>query len=87
MRKTNWSRKARSEEGIPHEVVQKIVKNNQSRIRAWREFLGFTQEELALSMGITQAAFSQLEASRAKLRKATIQKLAKAMNLTPDQLY
>lgn len=60
---------AKHEAGIPHEVVKLMVKQNYSRIRAWREYLGLTQEELASRMGVTQAALSQMEKLKARLRK------------------
>jgi transcriptional regulator with XRE-family HTH domain len=37
-------------------------------------------------MGITQAALSQMEAGRKRLRKATLEKLAAAMGIDVKQL-
>lgn len=51
----------KEEKTIPHEVVRKIIKQDVSRIRAWREYLGLTQEELANRLNITQAALSQFQ--------------------------
>jgi len=45
-----------------------------------------SQAEVAERAGITQAALSQMESGEAKLRKATREKLAKAMGLNPEQL-
>ncbi|MDP2752638.1 MAG: helix-turn-helix transcriptional regulator [Rhodocyclaceae bacterium] len=55
-------------------------------LRAWREYLGLTQAEVAERAGITQAALFQMESGEVKLRKATREKLAKAMGLTTEQL-
>lgn len=77
---------ARHSEDIPHEVVRQMVKHNQSRIRAFREYLGLTQEEVATRMGITQAALSQMEMLGVKLRKASREKLARALGLKAEQL-
>lgn len=71
---------------IPHEVMKRVIKERYSRMRAWREYLGLTQEEIAAKMGITQAAFSQMEAPRARPRKSTLEKLAKALGLNVEQL-
>ena len=70
---------------IPHEVVEKIVLNETSPIQAWREYLNLTQTEIAEKMGISQAAYSQMETSK-KNRKATLEKIAQAMNIDYLQL-
>lgn len=69
---------------IPHAVVSAEV-DGASAIKAWREHLRLTQAEVASRLGITQAAFAQME-SAARPRKATLQKVADAMGLTLDQL-
>lgn len=71
---------------IPHEVVGRVVAEGSSLLRAWREHLGLTQEEVARRAGITQAALSQMETPGSRLRKATRTKLAEAMGLDPEQL-
>lgn len=71
---------------IPHEVVGLHVQDGIPLVRAWREYLGLTQAEVAERAGITQAALSQMESGEAKLRKATREKLAQAMGLNPGQL-
>lgn len=69
---------------IPHEVVSRIV-DGASPIRAWREQLGLTQEEVAKRLGISQPAYAQQEAV-AKPRKVTREKIAAAFGITADQL-
>ena len=70
---------------IPHEVVEKIILDDTSPIQAWREYLNLTQAEVAEKMGITQAAYSQMETAK-KNRKATLQKIAEALNINYLQL-
>lgn len=70
---------------IPHEVVEKHIMEDKTMIKAWREYKGFSQKELSKKIGITQAALSQLE-SRGTERKSTIEKLAKALGIEPEQL-
>lgn len=77
---------AQQDENIPHEVVRRMVKNNQSRIRAWREYLGLTQAEVARAMNISQAALSQMEVPGLRLRKDTLKKLADSMGISIHQL-
>lgn len=69
---------------IPHEVVSRIV-DGATPIRAWREYLNLTQEEVAVRMSISQPAFAQQE-SVAKPRKATREKIATAFVITASQL-
>jgi len=72
--------------GIPHEVVQAHLLEGKSLLRAWREYLKLSQKEVAEAAGITQPALAQMEKPKARLRKDTLKKLAKAMNLSLDQL-
>jgi DNA-binding XRE family transcriptional regulator len=72
--------------GIPDEVVRANIMEDVPLIRAWREYLGFTQAEVAGRMGISQSALAQMESPDAKPRKTTLLKLARALGLTPEQL-
>ncbi len=71
---------------IPNEVVGLTIKQDMTLLRAWREYLGQTQAEVAEKAGITQAALSQMESGESKLRKATRIKLAEAMGINREQL-
>ncbi|MGE9658022.1 helix-turn-helix domain-containing protein [Snodgrassella alvi] len=70
---------------IPSEVVSLIFDNGFTPAPAWREFLQLTQEECAIKLGISQAAYSQLETSN-NPRKTTRNKLATALGINPGQL-
>jgi len=69
---------------IPNDVVSRFV-DCDSIVKAWREHLGLTQEEVATRLGISQAAFSKLENS-AKLRPSSRRKIAAALGIGTDQL-
>jgi len=71
---------------LPHEVVKMSTLGGMSLIRAWREHLGLTQEELARRMGITQPAYAKIEGGKARLRIATCKRLAAAMGVAWEQL-
>jgi DNA-binding XRE family transcriptional regulator len=71
---------------IPHEVVKANVIIGVSMIRAWREYFGMTQRELARRAGMTQPALARLEKSGSKPRISTLKKIAAAMDLTLEQL-
>ncbi len=70
---------------IPHEVVEKHIMEDKTMIKAWREYKGISQKDLAKKIGISQAALSQLE-SRGTQRKSTFEKLAKALEIELEQL-
>ena len=61
---------------------QKLARPNQGWIRAIRQALGMTAEQLGRRMGVTQATLSGLEASEinGSIRLATLRKAAEAMN-------
>jgi DNA-binding XRE family transcriptional regulator len=71
---------------IPHEVVELNLLHDKSLIRAFREYLGLTQAEVAGRMGISRAAFAQLEARNARPRASTLRRIAKAMGVEWEQL-
>jgi len=71
---------------IPHEVVGMVVKNGYSLLRAWREYLGKSQEEVAAVLGVKQSAVSQQEASGRKPRKVTLKKWAAVLGVDVEQL-
>lgn len=75
-----------SEPTVPHEVASRVLKEQISPIRAWREYLGLTQAEVAARMDVSQSALAQLEAPEAKPRMSTLKKVAAALELVPDQL-
>ncbi len=70
---------------IPHEVVKANV-NGDTMIKAWREYLRMTQEELAAKAGMSQPAIAKLERPGSNPRRTTLKKLADAMELAVEQL-
>jgi len=70
---------------IPHEVVGMLISKGWNLVKAWRKHLGMSQKVLAKKAGISQPALSQMERS-ANLRNATLEKLAAALDLQPEQL-
>ncbi len=71
---------------VPHEVVGLVIKKGMNLVKAWRTHLGLTQKEIAKRAGISQAALSQMEKSANELRTATLEKLARAMGISVEQL-
>lgn len=70
---------------FPHEEVKANVRGD-SLVKAWREYLGMTQAELAAKAEIKQPALTRIEKIDANPRKSTLIRLAEAMGLTVEQL-
>ncbi len=70
---------------VPNAVVNRVFDAGLSPMAAWREHLRLTQAEVAARMGVTQAAYAQIEAGK-RPRKTTLQKVAGAMGLEVEQL-
>lgn len=70
---------------VPDEVVNLSFERGVSAMAAWREHLGLTQSEIAGRIGITQAAYAQMERVK-QPRKVTLEKVAAAMGLEVEQL-
>ncbi|MDP2268757.1 MAG: helix-turn-helix transcriptional regulator [Deltaproteobacteria bacterium] len=71
--------------GIPQAVVEAHILRAVPITRAWREYLGITQGELAARTGVSQAAIAKLEKPNAKPRRATLERVAKALDLSIAQ--
>lgn len=71
---------------LPLEVSKIAALEDKSLIRAWREHLGLTQEEVSKRMGVSRAAFAQMEAKGGRPRVATLKKIALALNVEWEQL-
>ena len=71
---------------VPHEIAVRVLKEQISPVRAWREHFGLTQSEVAARIGVSQSAFAQMEAPDGKSRMSTVKKIADALGLSPVQL-
>ncbi|AOR63593.1 helix-turn-helix domain-containing protein [Pectobacterium wasabiae] len=81
-----YDRSAEDDVSIPHKVVSIHIDQDVSLQTAWRIFRGFSQQEVATALGMTQAAVSQLESPDSKPQKRTREKLAKLYHCEPEQL-
>lgn len=70
---------------VPNKVVNLAFDRGISPMSAWREHLGLTQAEVATRIGITQAAYAQMERVK-RPRKATLEKVAGALGIEVEQL-
>jgi DNA-binding XRE family transcriptional regulator len=70
---------------FPNDVVKANVRGD-CLIKAWREHLGLTQDELAVKASLKQPALARLEKPGANPRTSTLNKIAAAMEITIEQL-
>lgn len=70
---------------IPDPVVRRMVKEDMTPVRAWREHLGLTQKEVATRLGVSQPTYAAQESSE-RLRKSTREKIAAALGINAEQL-
>ncbi len=70
---------------IPHSIISRIVNEQITPLKAWREHLGHTQADIAAKLNITQFAYAQIEASK-RPQKANKRKIADALGISLEQL-
>ncbi|QBP13851.1 helix-turn-helix transcriptional regulator [Cupriavidus metallidurans] len=70
---------------VPDVVSRKVLVDGITPVRAWREYFGHTQKVVAARLGISQQGYAQLENNEA-LRRSSIEKLATALGIAPDQI-
>ena len=75
-----------ADDSVPHEVMRMQVKNDWSLIRAWREYLGLTQTEMASRLSIRQPSYAAMEAVDAKPKKTTYERIATALGVSLEQI-
>lgn len=73
------------EELIPSEVVYAIL-DGESPIKVWREYRGFSQQELASAAGISAPYLSQIEAGKRTGSTEVLLAIAKALNMSLDDV-
>jgi len=71
---------------LPHEVAARHLAEDVPLLKAWREYLGLSQADLARAVGVSQAQVAQWERPEARPRHASLKRLAAAMGLHVAQL-
>lgn len=75
----------KSEEGIPAAIVTRVL-DGESPVRAFREWRGLTQGELAVKAGVSRVTIAELEIGRKAGSVKTLKAVADALGLTIDDL-
>ena len=73
------------EELIPSEVTYALL-DGDNPIRVWREHRGLTQQQVAAQAGISKPYLSQLESGQRKGATEVLSAIAKALNISLDDL-
>jgi DNA-binding XRE family transcriptional regulator len=74
------------DELIPSEVVEALL-DGENPIKVWRECRGQTQKQLADTAGISKPYLSQIETGKRKGTVDILSAIAKALNVSLDDLY
>ncbi len=73
------------EELIPSEVTYALL-DGENPIRVWREYRGLTQQQVAEVVGISNPYLSQLESGQRKGSAEVLAGVARALNVSLDDL-
>ena len=73
------------EELIPGEVVDALL-DGENPVKVWREYRGFTQQQLAEAAGISTTYLSQIETNKRAGTTEVLAAIAKALKLTLDDI-
>ena len=73
------------EELIPSEVTYALL-DGENPIRVWRDYRGLTQQQVAKAAGISKPYLSQLESGQRKGTAEVLAAVAKALNVSLDDL-
>jgi DNA-binding XRE family transcriptional regulator len=73
------------EELIPSEVVHALL-NGENPIKVWRNYRGLAQPELAERAGVSVPYLSQLETGKRRGSLEVLNAIARALNLSLDDL-
>ncbi len=74
------------EELIPSSVVYAIM-DGENPIKVWREYRGFTQQELAKMATISPSYLSQIETGKREGTTAVLQTIAHALGTRLDKFH
>ena len=77
-------RLGRADEAIPMHMADQLRQGNP--VRVWRQHRGLTATELAAVAGLSNSQLSAIENGESSGSVATLQRLAKALQVTVDDL-
>jgi len=78
-------RRLAGEEYIPFELVNSII-NGENALRAWRQYRGLTQSELASRARVRHATVSEIENGKAQGKPSVWRALAETLQVSVDDI-
>lgn len=76
---------AGEEELVPSDIADRLI-DGENPIRVWREHRGLKGYQLAEKAGVSATYLSEIETGKKEGRVSTLASIAKALNLTIDDL-
>lgn len=77
---------ANPEEGMPHELVVRMIVDGENPLSIYREWRGFNQSSLAKASGVNRTQIADIEAGRSMPSVVTLKKLAQTLDVDMDVL-
>lgn len=71
---------------IPHAVITRVVVHRETPLRAWREHLGLTREDLASRLGVALRVIDAWENPATPPRRSALVHLAAALGIDVARL-
>jgi DNA-binding XRE family transcriptional regulator len=78
---------ARETEYLPAEFVNRLLDEGDHPLRVWRNFRGYSLEELARRCGVSRQMLSMIENGKANPSAELLAKLAGALDCDMDDLH
>lgn len=75
-----------TEETWPHHVVERLVLGDETPLKVFREYRGFTQKELAERAGCSANYVSQLESGRKTMSRSLLRLIAGILDVDVEDL-
>ena len=72
--------------GLPRAVLSLKTGNDWSLIRAWREHLNISTQEMAPRLGVDHSIYVDLERPRPQPRPSVLERVSHALGVAPEQL-
>ncbi|BBP44557.1 helix-turn-helix domain-containing protein [Thiosulfativibrio zosterae] len=86
----DYERLRKSDDGkrntLPHAVVKMNLEQGYSLLKAWREYFGMSQSELATKTQCTQAQIANYESNKSIPRGDTLLRLSQVLGVNADLL-
>lgn len=74
------------EEAFPIDFVRRLTEGTENRVKLWREYRGFTKEELATTVDCDVATITAIEGDHMSVSMELLKNIAAALSIDLDDL-